>query len=73
VAIGADDSAFLKLSFKGADRGSNADHVGDVSAFLLEMVKLENVGMRLAAIHTLLGSQVVGNEGATILSPKLPR
>ena len=56
VAIGANDDAILKLSFKSADRRTGEDQIGDVPAFVVEVVELENVGIGLATVRTPLGS-----------------
>jgi hypothetical protein len=69
LAVGTHDRALAKFSFESADRGSGADHVGYVCAFVLEVVELKDAGIRLAAIRTSMSSQVLGDERTVGFSP----
>lgn len=55
VAVRAYDDAFLELPTERSHRGSGVDQIGDVSALLLHVVKLEDIGIDLAAIGAGLG------------------
>jgi hypothetical protein len=73
MAVGTDDSTFAEFSLQGAERAPETDHVGDVCAFLVEVVELEDTGIRLAAVRTPLDSEVIGHKCARLTSPTLPR
>jgi hypothetical protein len=56
VAIGTDDRAFDEFLLDSADRRPAADHVGHISAFLMQVVELKDTEIRVAAIRTVLSS-----------------
>jgi hypothetical protein len=72
VAVGTYDNALLELFLQSTDRKPSEDHVGHVSALLLQVVELEDIGVSLVAVRAAPISQVAGDEGSSLLSPYLP-
>jgi hypothetical protein len=73
MAVDAYHHTSLELTLEGSDRASGAHHVGDVASLLSKVVQLENIRIRLAAIRTRLGLQIVRDECASGLAPHLSR
>ncbi len=72
MAANTYDHAFDKFSLQNANRVPGANQVGYVFPFLLQVVKLEDTEIRVAAIRAATSSKILVDKCAGCLSASLP-